>query len=295
VSRLPTVSACIVCRNEADRIGPCLESAAWADEIIVLDLQSSDDSAAVAQRYGAKVISHDPVPVVEAVRNFVADSATGDWILALDPDERVSPGLKDELLRLRSRQDVDAVAIPFLNYDLGYPALHPIHRYDPKPRFYRRSRVRWPEVPNALPAVAPERLLALPPSDELVIVHERNRTVAEAIERALRYAPAEAQAMVDRGEVFTAKKMLRTLAGKAYKQFVVARPWREGVPGFLRAGILVAFHFYVWAAFWQLSGAARTPRDDALMRRIGLLVETARLPGRGARRAARLARSVRRR
>lgn len=295
MSQPPTVSACIVCRNEADRIGPCLESAAWADEIIVLDLQSSDDSAAVAQRHGARVITHEPVPVVEAVRNVVADSATGEWILALDPDERVSPGLRDELLRLRSRQDIDAVAIPFLNYDLGYPALHPVHRYDPKPRFYRRSSVRWPETPNALPAVAPERLLALPPSDELVIVHDRNRTVAEAIERALRYAPAEAQAMVDRGEVFTAKKMLRTLAGKSYKQFVVARPWREGVPGFLRAGILVAFHFYVWAAFWQLSGAARTPRDDALMRRVGLLVETARLPGRGARRAVRLARSARRR
>jgi glycosyltransferase involved in cell wall biosynthesis len=295
LSQPPTVSACIVCRNEADRIGPCLESAAWADEIIVLDLQSSDDSAAVAQRHGARVISHEPVPVVEAVRNVVADAATGEWILALDPDERVSPGLRHELLRLRSREDIDAVAIPFLNYDLGYPALHPVHRYDPKPRFYRRSSVRWPEVPNALPAVAPERLLALPCSDELVIVHDRNRTVAEAIERALRYAPAEAQAMVDRGEVFTAKKMLRTLAGKSYKQFVVARPWREGVPGFLRAGILVAFHFYVWAAFWQLSGAARTPRDDALMRRVGLLVETARLPGRGARRAVRLARSARRR
>lgn len=295
MSQLPTVSACIVCRNEADRIGPCLESAAWADEIIVLDLQSSDDSAAVAQRHGARVISHEPVPVVEAVRNVVAASATGEWILALDPDERVSPGLRDELLRLRSREDIDAVAIPFLNYDLGYPALHPVHRYDPKPRFYRRSSVRWPEAPNALPAVAPERLLALPPSDELVIVHDRNRTVGEAIERALRYAPAEAQAMVDRGEVFTAKKMLRTLTGKAYKQFVVARPWREGVPGFLRAGILVAFHFYVWAAFWQLSGAARTPSDDALMRRVGLLVETARLPGRGARRAVRLARSARRR
>ena len=112
------------------------------------------------------------------------------------------------------------------------------------------------------------------------MVHERNRTVAEAIERALRYAPAEAQSMVDRGQVFTARAMLRTLGGKAYKQFVVARPWREGVPGFLRAGILVAFHFYVWAAFWQLSGAKRTPEDDDLMRRVGHVVETLRMPGR---------------
>jgi hypothetical protein len=79
--------------------------------------------------------------------------------------------------------------------------------------------------------------------------------------------------------------MLRTLGGKAYKQFVVAQPWREGVPGFLRAGILVAFHFYVWAAFWQLSGAKRTTDDDELMRRVGHVVETLRMPGRIGRRA----------
>jgi glycosyltransferase involved in cell wall biosynthesis len=284
----PTVSACVVCRNEADKLGPCLDSAAWTDEIVVLDLESVDGSAELARRHGARVITHEPVPVVETVRNVVADAATSEWILALDPDERVSPGLRDELRRLRHRTDIDVVAIPFMNYDLGYPALHAVHRYDPKPRFYRRECLRWPEVPNALPEIPPDRLLRLPSRDDLVMIHDRNRTVAEAIERALRYAPAEAQAMIDRGQVFTARAMLRTLGGKAYKQFVVAKPWREGVPGFLRAGILVAFHFYVWAAFWQLSGARRTPEDDDLMRRVGYTVETLRMPGRIARRAVRL-------
>jgi glycosyltransferase involved in cell wall biosynthesis len=290
MSAAPTVSVCIVCRNEADKLPACLESVGWADEIIVLDLESSDDSAGVAGRHGARVISHERVPVVEAVRNVVADAATGDWILAMDPDERVTPGLREELLRLRHRDDIDVVAIPFMNYDLGYPATHPMHRYDPKPRFYRRASVRWPEVPNALPSVTPDRRVDLPARDDLVMIHDRNRTVAEAIERALRYAPAEAQSMVDRGQVFTARAMLRTLGGKAYRQFVVAEPWREGVPGFLRAGVLVAFHFYVWAAFWQLSGAKRTAADDQVMRRVGRAVEAARLPGRIAKRTVRVVR-----
>jgi glycosyltransferase involved in cell wall biosynthesis len=287
-----TVSVCIVCRNEEDKLGPCLESAAWADEVIVLDLESTDESAKLARQHGARVIVHAPVPVVEAVRNVVADAATGEWILAMDPDERVSPGLRDELLRLRHRSDIDVVAIPFMNYDLGYPASHPMHRYDPKPRFYRRGRVHWPTVPNALPQVSPDRVLQLPSRDDVVMVHDRNRNIPEAIERALRYAPAEAQSMIDRGQVFTAHAMLRTLGGKAYKQFVAGRPWRDGVPGFLRAGILVAFHFYVWAAFWQLSGARRTPEDDRLMTNVGLAVETARLPGRVAKRVVRLVQGV---
>ncbi len=286
----PSVSVCIVCRNEEDRLGHCLESVvSWADEVLVLDLESTDGSAELASKAGARVLRHRQVPVVEAVRNVVADAATGEWILAMDPDERVTPGLRDALLRLRWRTDIDVVAIPFMNYDLGYPASHPMHRYDPKPRFYRRRAIRWPEVPNALPSVPPERLVTLPRRDELVMVHVRNRTVAEAIERALRYAPAEAQSMVDRGQAFTARAMLRTLGGKAYRQFVVAKPWRDGVPGVLRAGILVAFHFYVWAAFWQLSGAKRTPEDDRLMRRIGAAIEVARFPGRVVKRAARVA------
>jgi hypothetical protein len=198
------------------------------------------------------------------------------------------------LLRVRHRTDIDAVVIPRMNYDLGYPPSHAVHRYDLHIRFYRRKSMRWPEIPNAEPSIPRDRLLALPGRDNLVMIHDRNRSIPEAIERALRYAPAQAQSMVDGGQIFTAREMLRTLAGKAYKQFVVARPWRDGVPGFLRAGILVAFHFYVWAAFWQLSGAKRTPEDDDLMRRIGHLVETLRMPGRIGKRALRLVKPRRR-
>jgi len=295
VSDPPRISVCIVCRNEADRLGPCLESVEFADEVIVLDLESTDESAAVARAHGARVFSHEVVPVVEPLRNVVAAQATGDWILAMDPDERVTPGLAVELRRLAARESLDVVEIPFMNYDLGYPASDPMHRYDPKPRFYRRERISWPETPNALPTIDRARTHRLPDRDEVVMVHERNRTVAEAIERALRYAPAEAQAMVDRGEIFTARLMVRTLAGKAYKQFVVGRPWRDGVPGVLRAGILVAFHLYVWAAFWQLSGAQRTVEDDDFVRRIGRGVEVLRFPARVLRRPFRIAAGLRQR
>ena len=85
-----TISVCIVCRNEADKLGPCLKSVAWADEVIVLDLDSSDDSAEVAREHGARVIRHEPVPVVEAVRNVVAESAKGGEVL-------VSQAARDQL------------------------------------------------------------------------------------------------------------------------------------------------------------------------------------------------------
>lgn len=260
------ISACIVCRNEADKLGPCLESVSWADEIVLLDLQSEDGSAQLARAAGARVLEHPPVPIVEAVRNVVADAAAGEWVLALDPDERVSPGLAAELRRVSVRADLDAVVVPRMNYDFGYPASSPLQRYEPQLRMYRRARVRWPTFPNALPEVSEARVLRLEPRDELTLAHDRNRNIPEAIERVRRYAPAQAQAMIDAGEVFTARRMLLTLGEKLYRHFVLARALRDGVPGLMRAGLLVAFHLYVWAAFWHQSGARRTSADDRLLR-----------------------------
>jgi glycosyltransferase involved in cell wall biosynthesis len=268
----------VVCRNESDRLAPCLDSLGWVDEVVVLDLESEDGSGDLARRSGARVIAHPAVPIVETVRNVAADAATGEWVLVVDPDERVSPGLASELRRLAARDDIDAVVVPRMNLDFGHAPTSPLQRYEPQLRMYRRAAVRWPTFPNALPKVAPERVARVAARDDLTLVHDRNRTIPEAIDRVRRYAPAQAQAMIDAGEVFTARRMARTLAEKLYRHFVVSRALRDGVPGLMRAGLLVAFHFYVWAAFWQLSGAARTPSDDALLRRTDRALAPLRVP-----------------
>jgi glycosyltransferase involved in cell wall biosynthesis len=273
-----TISACVVCRNEADKLEPCLESLRWADELVVLDLASDDASAAIARQAGARVLEHPAVPIVETVRNVVADAATGEWVLVADPDERVSPGLATELRRLAAREGIDAVVVPRMNLDFGHPPSSPLQRYEPQLRMYRRTSVRWPTFPNALPQVPEARVARVPPRDDLTLVHDRNRNIPEAIDRVRRYAPAQADAMIATGEVFTARRMVRTLAEKLYRHFVVSRALRDGVPGLMRAGLLVAFHFYVWAAFWQRSGAQRTASDDALLRRADRLFGPLRVP-----------------
>ena len=289
-----SISVCIICRNEADRLGACLESVAWADEILVMDLESDDGSAAVAERHGATVVVRRPFPIVEPLRNELAGHAHGEWILALDPDERLADGLAAELRRLAARDDVDLVEIPFTHWDFGHPPTHPLHRYDPKPRFYRRERVSWPAEPNTLPRVPAERLHRLEDRDDLVIVHDRNRTIPEALDRALRYAPAEARARIEAGETFTARRMVRRLAQKSRRQFIDARALDDGVPGLVRATVLVAFDFYVWATFWQMSGAQRTPEDDRYVRRIGRALELSWHAARVARGPVRAARRLRR-
>jgi glycosyltransferase involved in cell wall biosynthesis len=268
-NRMTGISVCIVCRNEADRLPRCLESVQWADEILVMDLASQDGSASIAEKHGARTFSRDPFPIVEPLRNELAAKARNDWILALDPDESISPGLAEALQQLAQRDDLDGIVIPRMNYDLGYPPSNPIQRYEPQLRMYRRSRVQWPDVPNTLPCLPEERKFHLPQSDDMVIVHDRSRNVPEILDRVIRYAPMQAQSMLDQGQRFSAKAMFSALSAQVDKEFFRAEAWKDGLPGILRAVVLVQYKFYVWTAFWQLSGARRTEEDDRLIHSVG--------------------------
>jgi glycosyltransferase involved in cell wall biosynthesis len=274
------ISVCIVCRNEADKLEPALASVQWTDEILLLDLESEDGSAALAERYGARVIRRERVPIVELVRNEIAAYAAHDWILVLDPDERVMPGLANELRTVAARDEIDAVILPRMNRDFGHDPSSPLQRYEGQLRMYRRSRVEWPTVPNALPVVPEQRLYRVPARDDLVLLHERSRNIPEVLERSIRYAPIQAQSMIDRGQVFSARAMFSALSAQTARHVFKGRAFHDGVPGFLRASTLVLFHYYVWACFWQLSGGKRTRADDRFMRRIGALLETVRRSGR---------------
>ncbi|MFH1022325.1 MAG: glycosyltransferase family 2 protein [Planctomycetota bacterium] len=91
-----TVSACIITRNEADGIAACLESAAWADEIIVTDSGSTDGTPDICRRFTPDVLTRDWTGYADQ-KNFCLSKARGDWILSLDADERVTPALRDEI------------------------------------------------------------------------------------------------------------------------------------------------------------------------------------------------------
>jgi glycosyltransferase involved in cell wall biosynthesis len=266
---LGTIAVCIVCRNEADKLEPALKSVDWADEILMMDLNSTDGSAELAAAHGARVIQREPYPIVEPLRNELAALVKSDWILGLDPDERITPGLAEELRRAAQLPDIDAVVMPRTNYDLGFPPSNPMHRFEPQLRMYRPARVTWPIIPNALPEVAEDRKYRVPAEDRFAMIHDRSRNVYEILDRMIRYAPMQGQSMLDQGEVFSARSMLKAMTQVINKQAVLAKPWEDGVPGLFRAGILITFKFFVWMAFWQASGSQRTEADDRVVRRYG--------------------------
>ncbi len=93
---MTTVSVTVITLNESAHIDACLASVAWADEVIVVDSGSTDDTVARAQARGARVIVR-PWPGYAAQKNWAAEQASSDWILSIDADERVTPQLAAEI------------------------------------------------------------------------------------------------------------------------------------------------------------------------------------------------------
>src|SRR5690606_6421745 len=106
------LSACIITFNEADRIGDCLASLAFCDEIVVVDSGSTDATVAIATAMGARVLQR-PFDGFRSQKQFTVGQATHDWFLSLDADERVSGALRASIEAARADGFADAAGYRF--------------------------------------------------------------------------------------------------------------------------------------------------------------------------------------
>lgn len=115
---MESISVCIVTKNEAHNIVACLESISWANEIIVIDAESTDATVALCRKYTDKVIVA-PWPGCGPQKKKAFDLATSEWVLILDADERVTPNLATEIKQILQNPTCNGYEIPFRSYYCG--------------------------------------------------------------------------------------------------------------------------------------------------------------------------------
>jgi len=134
-----TLSVAIVAMDEEANIGRTLASVRWADEIVLVDSGSKDRTCEIAREYGARVIV-EPWRGYVAQKQYAVDLCTKDWVLLLDADEEVSPGLSGEIRAVLSNPGApNACWTPRKNLFLGRWMKHGGFYPDPKLRFFRRG------------------------------------------------------------------------------------------------------------------------------------------------------------
>ena len=138
---MPRVSAIVICLNEERKIGRCLASLAWVDELVVVDGGSTDRTVPIARTHGATVHTN-PWPGFAAQKTFALAQATGDWVVSLDADEELEPRLVQEIQTALAScpPDVDGLVMPRKTRYLGRWITHGEWYPDDKLRVFRRDR-----------------------------------------------------------------------------------------------------------------------------------------------------------
>jgi len=136
------LSVIIITKNEASHIGRCLESVSWADEIIVLDSGSQDDTVSICRQYTDKVYETD-WPGFGVQKQRALDKATGDWVLSIDADEVVTPELRMEIEQAFQQEQFQGYEIPRLSSYCGRQIRHSGWWPDYVLRLFRRQSGRF--------------------------------------------------------------------------------------------------------------------------------------------------------
>ncbi len=136
----------VICTfNSEEKIAACLKSVAFADEIVVVDDGSSDETLDIVGKYTKKIFHHKSVGYVEPVRNFALEKATNEWILLLDADETVPDALAKKIIELLPTLDESIVAlfVPRKNIIFQKWVQHAGWWPDQQVRIFRKGKVVW--------------------------------------------------------------------------------------------------------------------------------------------------------
>jgi len=240
------LSVVLLVKNEEDRLPGALASVAFADEIVVADTGSTDETARVARLGGARVESIGWEGFV-ASRNRALAEARHDWVLVLDADERISPTLRDEILAVLDKDDarISGYRMPRLSHFLSRPVRHGTWYPDVKMRLGRRSRGLRAEggrVHEVMVVDGPVERLVAP------LVHYPYRDLSDALRKTSTYARLGAQDRFDRGARGSVSTLFFRPLVEFLRSFVLLAGFLDGLVGFYIA-FLHSFSYFLRAAF----------------------------------------------
>jgi len=245
---VPRLTVTVITKNEASNLEAALQSVRWADEIVVVDSESTDETVAIARRFTERVYTQT-WPGYVAQKNRAATLASHDWILSLDADERVTPELADEIQStLAGPPALPAFRMPRATFYLGrwirttdwYPDRHT--------RLYDRRSAQWAgqyvhesvAVHGAIGDLAGE------------LRHFPYRDVSDHLETIDRYTTYAARQMHEQGR----RAGLLQLAGHPplafVRNYIVHGGFKDGVPGFIVSSLNAYYVFLKFAKLWEL-------------------------------------------
>jgi glycosyltransferase involved in cell wall biosynthesis len=235
-----TLSVIIITKNEAHHIGACLDSVAFADEIIVVDSGSTDDTCAIATAKGAKVTVTNDWPGFGRQKNRALDLATQAWVLSIDADERITPELAAEIQRTLAQPDADAYKIARLSNFGGRWIRHSGWWPDRVLRLFKRGTGRFKDVAvhESVQTASPVALL------EGHFLHYPYADLETFIAKINHYSSEAAAMMHARGKKTSLLGAIGHSAWTFVRIYLLRRGFLDGKEGFILAAMGASGSFF---------------------------------------------------
>jgi glycosyltransferase involved in cell wall biosynthesis len=246
------VSVVIIAKDADKKIGPCLKSVQWSDDVIVVDGFSADKTVSMAESSGARVIQHKFTCSFADDRNVGLDNARNDWVLQLDADDVVTDTFVARLKAALAR-DEGIVIYKFRrkNFFLNHPMDHGgFHHYIPN--LVDRRAVRYAGSVHEVPVY--EGRIGTIDAD---VEHYPFDSVGQFVERHNRYSGIAAREEYNRNPALSEKYVKSQMVWKTlklfWKSYVKKQGYKEGVYGLIFAGLFAMVNFLKWAKYWEMS------------------------------------------
>ena len=244
----PRISLFIIAKNEAPRIAPCILSAqGLVSEVVVIDGDSTDNTAQVCKDLGARVYARTFDGFANQ-KNFALSKVTTEWALNLDADERLSPALKEEILRAVQAPQTAGYYLPFCNYFLGKKMRFSGLNKEKHLRLVRTAKAHYVGglVHEGLEVEGSLATLKHP------VNHFSYDTIEAYFTKFNKYTSLAANQLHRNGRRFCLLRVLLTLPFEFLKRYVLKLGVLDGMRGLLWASFSTYYVYVKYAKLWQL-------------------------------------------
>lgn len=246
---LARLSVVMIVRDDAAMLRGCLESVTWADEIVIVDAGSGDDTVAVARQFTDRVYVEADWQGFGVQRQRAQSFATGDWIFAIDADERVTPELRRSIENVIAADDRSVVgSVSRLPYFHGRAIRHGGWYPDRVVRLYPRERTGYGDAVLHESVVVPPDMRVLRLEGDLL--HYSFRDLQHYLVKSTKYAMIWAGARERRGRRASLGRAMGHGVATFVKIYVLRAGFLDGRMGLLVALLAAHSTFVKWAELW---------------------------------------------
>ncbi|AKM81440.1 MAG: Glycosyl transferase family 2 [Candidatus Pacebacteria bacterium GW2011_GWF2_38_9] len=263
-----SISVVVIAKNAENIITRSLKSVQFADEVILVDIKSTDETRQIAEKYCTKIYDYkEDSRFVEPVRNFAFSKATKDWILVLDADEEIKEALALKLQEIDQKDLGDVYHLSRKNIVSNYWMQNTGWWPDYQLRFFKNGLVSWGTKIHAKPEIkAGSRVVILEAKEDLAILHHNYKDTKDYLARFDRYTDIEAEQKAEElKDNFSISQsgMLKAFSDDWFRRFFDKQGYKDGVRGFYLSLMQAAYQMTTQMKTFDLLGNKNSLEKDS--------------------------------